>query len=139
MSRSARLADFEQRVADDPSSVYELGDRGRFVTVHPMSDEQSLLDQLALPPQSCIAVDLYWQLGDDVVFVQFSSSSYPSPRPVGTYVRCGAGGYLNVVIVVPDQSISSVRVIGELTAIATAIATLDRRALGDKLVAFARE
>jgi hypothetical protein len=43
MSRTARLADFAQRVADDPSSVHELGERGRFVTVNPMSDEQSLL------------------------------------------------------------------------------------------------
>lgn len=139
MSKRARLADFKKRADGDPGSVYELGERGRFVAVHPMSDELRLLDRLAVRPQSCIVVDLYWEVGDDVVFVQIESAAYAEPRPIGTYIRQAGSGYLNVVVVVPDKSISSVRVIGELTALAPIILALDRRVLEDRLVPLARD
>jgi hypothetical protein len=139
MSRSARLADFKKRVADDPNDVHDLAERGRFLTVHPMSDEQRLLDRRGLSPENCPVVDLYWELGGDVVFVQFQSAAYSDMRPVGTYIRRAAAGHVNVVIVVSDRSISSVRIIEELTSLAPTISALDPRTLGDKLIPLGRE
>jgi hypothetical protein len=137
VSKRTRLADFRRRVADDPADVHTLGEHGRFVTVHPMSDEDALLKRLNLDPQSCIKVDLYWEHAGDVAFVQIQSTEYTGEGP-GTYIRKAPQGHLNVVIIVPDRAISSDCVVNNLRSIADTVATLNLDALGPTLTLLQR-
>lgn len=132
---AARVEDFRRRVACDSSAVLELGKLGRILAVNPMSDEQSVLERLEIGPESCTKVDLYWEFAADVAFVQVQSKHYANPRQVGAYVRRTFDGWLNLVIVVSDPSISSTCVIGALTDVSEAIAALNYEDIGPNLVA----
>jgi hypothetical protein len=116
MNKKDRLADFASRVKGDPTPVRTVAGGGRYWTVHPMADELELLATLGLASSSCTKVDLYWEYGGDVKFVQIYSTSYFDERPPGLYTverppglyACAASsGYINIVVVVKDVSISS--------------------------------
>jgi hypothetical protein len=45
-----------------------------YVTIHPLADEPALLNRLGVKPENCVAVDCYWALGDEVLFVSVLAS-----------------------------------------------------------------
>jgi hypothetical protein len=62
------------------------------VTIHPLADESGLLQRLGLRPSDCVAVDSYWALGEELLFVSVFSSNDPPlvsyrPSESGSAVR----------------------------------------------------
>ena len=62
--KSLRLSDFADR-AKAPRAMFDAGQLGRYVAVHPIADESELLQELGMTPAECYKVDCYW-LKDDV-------------------------------------------------------------------------
>lgn len=115
--RQERLRDFQQRVASDPNSVRHHAGTGPYVLINPLADEAALLASLEVEASSCAKVDLYWEYGREIVFVQIMTEEY-SGGPASYSVRRGSGGHVNVVAVVPDHAIDSAVVDRVLTRIA---------------------
>jgi hypothetical protein len=72
-----------------------------------MADEVDLLRALGMDASECIKVDLYWAHRDDVLFLQVQTAAYARERGPGYYVRRAPSGYVNVVVVVDDEQVSS--------------------------------
>jgi hypothetical protein len=106
MSKKKRLADFALRVSDDPGDVRSAPGLGRFITVHPMADETSLLKKLRVDPQECDKVDLYWEYEGDVYFIEVRgiSNAY---RPVGIYARLTDRGSVTIQVCISEAAITS--------------------------------
>jgi hypothetical protein len=126
MTNEERVADFAERVEMGPEAVRSLAE-GRYLSVNPMADEQDLLATLGIAASSCTKVDLYWEFAADVKFVQVQTVAYTDVRPPGMYARVASTGYVNVVIVVDDMTISSVVVADALKRAAEA--RIDERTL----------
>jgi hypothetical protein len=63
-----------------------------------MANEKRLLRKLGLAPKDCWAVDCYWRVGDDVVFLETSTPSSPG-WPPGLWARRRNGMlYLTAVV-----------------------------------------
>jgi hypothetical protein len=75
-----------------------------YLAVHPFADETDLLKQISWSADRCTEVDAYWQVFDDIVFVQLISTIEEKDRPPGRYVRSGHG--LNLLIVVSSPTIT---------------------------------
>jgi hypothetical protein len=127
MTNEERVADFAERVEMEPEGVRSLAENGRYLSVHPMADEEDLLAALGIAASSCIKVDLYWEFAGDVRFVQIQTVAYAEVRPPGIYARVASTGRINVVIFVDDMTISSVVVADALKRAAEA--RIDERTL----------
>ena len=80
------LRDFEERKEPDLSNVYNF--KGyEYVAVHPMSDEQQILDELGMQPTDCIKVDLYWRVENLVFFLQINSIKFTNNGKIGLFAR----------------------------------------------------
>lgn len=106
--RHQRQSDFAKRKKADPSGLYIVPDRGwEYITVHPMADENALLDSLGMTPDDCTGVDCYWSAQSDVVFLRVLSRAVAGMDP-GLYVS-KPSGHLNMTYlfaVVDRDSIS---------------------------------
>ncbi len=72
-ARRKRVRDFVMRRAADsgnppPLAGYEC------VMVHPLADDTEILAKIGWSPERCLAVDVYWRIGDDVVLLQVCSA-----------------------------------------------------------------
>lgn len=73
-TRKARLRDFERRKAYAPEDVVQVdGTPWEYIPVHPLADDDETLARLAMRPEECVNVDLYWRREADVVFVRIST------------------------------------------------------------------
>ena len=83
-----RLADYERRAAlEPPTTLRRAVVSSDYVAVHPFGDDRRTLQGLRVGPSQCKAVDLYWRIGDDVVFVQVEAVAPASSGPRGAFVR----------------------------------------------------
>jgi hypothetical protein len=82
-------------------------------------------------PSACISVDLYWKREHDVVFVQILSPVVMPSRPIGHYVRLARSGFVDVMVIVPEDILDSSVVLQGLREIAAR--PFDRKRLGDSL------
>jgi hypothetical protein len=100
--KSQRRRDFEDRAAGDARGVMALAAGGEIVTIHPLADEHDLLSTLDIRPEECIAVDGYWSIGGDVVFLQLVTANQTSFREPGLYARLATypPRHVNLVAVV---------------------------------------
>jgi len=92
MSESTRrkllLRDFAERKESAPEHLLRVqGYEWEYIAVQPMANETQILRQLGMSPSDCIAVDCYWCVDDDVVFLQLRSQVYLKERPVGLYAQ----------------------------------------------------
>jgi hypothetical protein len=86
--KSKRLKDFADRKKSNPSDVILVKrNKWEYITVHPMSNQVSLLKKLHLKKTDCTQVDCYWYTGDDVVFLQVYSRAHLTQREPGLYAR----------------------------------------------------
>ena len=129
--RKKRLRDFEQRAKAERDSLREVPDLGSYVAVNPMADESELLKKLGMTRDTCIKVDLYWANRGDVMFVQVMTRSYAVSREAGLYARLTPTGYVNVVVVVPDDAIDSSIIALALNRIMSS--KIETKSLGDTL------
>jgi hypothetical protein len=87
-ARKLRLQDFDERRQSDPSAIYYVREHGwEYLAVHPMSDDVELLARLRIKPDECVAVDCYWLVDDDVVFLQVYSKQFLDNRQPGLYAQ----------------------------------------------------
>jgi hypothetical protein len=83
-----RLKSFEERKDYDREGVYKVPQFGwEYINVHPMADETEVLRKLCLQPDDCKAVDCYWHVGSDVVFLQVYSRMYLQDREPALYAH----------------------------------------------------
>ncbi len=85
--REARVKDFVSRKRFDPSSVIVSGALGEYIPIHPMANQTELLRELGIEPANCVAVDSYWYVDGDVVFLQIYSKIYLQERCPGLYAQ----------------------------------------------------
>jgi hypothetical protein len=78
-----------------------------------------------MTPAECFSVDLYWQVNGDVFFVQIGRKEPMSRQRVGRHVRLAPSGYVNFVVIVPEQMIDSLVVERELCALVKAASYAD--------------
>jgi hypothetical protein len=106
--RKQRLKDFEKRVKIDPTNVMiDLNYNWQLIPIHPMADELELLAQLGVKPEKCREVDAYWQVNNDVFFLQVISYD-PTWKNIGLYVRLNKHAVpfmINLVAIVEEPTI----------------------------------
>ena len=107
MTKTKRLKDFEERARAHPEDVFDLGDLGSFINIHPMSDETEILSRLGIKPSSCVIVDLYWKYQGDVRFVEIGTRKAYPQHELGMHARIDRYGYKNILVTVPQLKISS--------------------------------
>lgn len=73
-----------------------------------------------MTPSACTSVDLYWEHEGDVKFVQVQARAFAPEREPGMYARRAPTGYVNVVVVVSEQEISS-RVVARALGVASEV------------------
>lgn len=135
--KKQRIHDFKKRIEDDPAGTRTLRAGGQVVTIHPMADEKELLASLEMSPSDCIAVDAYWAVDGDVVFLQLHTAKSNSHRASGFYARVAKypPKYVNLFVVVEGNEITSEVLEG---AEKLKRAGWDRSQLGDTLVPLAQ-
>ena len=78
----------------------------RYIAIHGCADDAESDHPSFAGSENCVESDAYWEVFGDVVFVQVMSAS-EMPLPVGTYVRRNEySDYFNVVVVVPESTIT---------------------------------
>ena len=125
IEKRKHVADFNRRAKDGDTTVTDLRDLGRYISVNPMADEDDLLRQLGISRESCTKVDLYWHFKDDVWFVQLQGKLY-SDRSIGIYARIASNGYMNIVAALVEEAISSATVEKTLRRISLAVISVDQ-------------
>ena len=107
--KEQRIRDFKERVANEPAGARNLRAGGEIVTIHPMADESELLASLGLSPSDCIAVDAYWLVGGDVVFLQLHTATSDLHHAAGLYARLATypPKHVNLAVVVEVDEITS--------------------------------
>ncbi|MEM7144804.1 MAG: hypothetical protein AAF591_06690 [Verrucomicrobiota bacterium] len=92
MSAINRKADFERRADYSPDMVYRHQVRGwRYIPVHPFFEELPPHDPKNEKIYESGLVEAYWEMNDDVVFLNVSLDSV-ALRPAGLYIRTRADG-----------------------------------------------
>ncbi len=96
--RKRRLRDFETR--GEPTKLLSPSgeDLGLYIEVHPFSDDVDALAELSWSADRCRAVDLYWKVNQDVVFVQFWTRTGPWDRSPGYYARLRGAGPTELIV-----------------------------------------
>ena len=117
-TRSLRLKDFARRCEQDPKSVHEW-ESTRFIAIHPCADETDLLRRINAVPEECRQVDIYWEIQEEVVFVQVQTVA-ASGRAEGIYARIieEEVPLLNIVSVLPGSVVTTADVRKAMRAIA---------------------
>lgn len=135
--KEQRIQDFKKRIEDEPAGRRTLRAGGQVVTIHPMADEKELLANLEMSPSDCIAVDAYWAVDGDVVFLQLHTAESNSLRAPGLYARLATypPKHVNLVVVVEGNEITSEVLEGGAKKLSRA--GWDRSQLGDVLVPLA--
>ena len=135
--KKQRIQDFKKRIEDEPAGTKTLRAGGQVVTIHPMADEKELLASLEMSPSDCIAVDTYWAVDGDVVFLQLHTAESHSRHASGLYARVATypPKHVNLVVVVEGNEITSE--VLEEGAEKLRRAGWDRSQLGDALVPLA--
>ena len=83
-----RLTDYERRaIQDPPRKLSRAAVPSEYLEVHPFGDDAVALRSARLHPAQCTSVDLYWRIGDDVVFVQASAREVGLRWQPGVHVR----------------------------------------------------
>jgi hypothetical protein len=78
-----------------------------FLAVQPFSDDHPLLESIGATPEQCSAVDAYWKIYGDVIFLQVSTAAHFSGMQVGTHARwSGRDGHVNLHVVVDSATIT---------------------------------
>ena len=134
MSKKNFKKDFDFRVKADPAAARVLENAGRYVAINPTADEHELLEKLGLEASDCKKVDLYWEFGEDIYFVQFQNSDYVSLRTPGVYIRKAPSGYTNIVVVTSEPAICANAISRRLTDLASR--GIDQRSPGARLEKF---
>ncbi len=132
--KSQRLQDFQNRAANESSGARKLPAGGEIVTIHPMADEDKLLADLEMNPFECFAVDGYWAVDGDVVFLQLHAASMDTHRAPGLYAQLATHPpkHVNLLVVVKSDTITS-KMLERETARLKQVGW-DRSRLGDTLV-----
>ncbi len=99
-SKLRRRRAFDSRVSAG-AEVAALG-RTEYVAIHPFADEVGLLAELSLSAAECPAVDAYWRVLNDVVFVQVVSAERELQRSVGCHARWDPRGQQVVLRIVVE-------------------------------------
>ena len=128
--RAVRLKDFEIR-GEQRQLVLPSGEAlGDYIEVHPFSDDVDALRELDWSAERCRAVDCYWKIDRDVLFVQFWSRSGPGERGPGYYARVDETRptYLVVGVVLPRPQVSRVQAEAALKELAVGgLTTMSQR------------
>lgn len=140
MSRTLRIKAYNQLLEERLN--YELHIKGennlRVVVINPFADEFDELKRLGISADSCIKVDAYLRIGDEVYFVQVQGNSVNSSREEGMYVRRTSDKFEqdNFVSVVHERLITRKIFTDTLLKIEKITRTCDyQENLGDKLLA----
>ena len=110
------MRDFDARTAAGAEITAFL--ETEYIAVHPFADDDLLLQRLSWPAEQCFAVDAYWRVLGDVVFVQVSSSARGGwNKPIGRYVRRDSRSqYVDLVAIVATNTITQAVFENELSA-----------------------
>lgn len=132
--RDERLQDFEERAQWDPDEVSRIGE-AEVILLHPLADDLSLLEQLDMKPDDCHSVDAYVRTGQDVLFLQITTTGVTN-RSLGTYARIGSYEpyFVNLVVVVTGPIDSSLL---KSVVVKFSRASIARETLTDRLVSMA--
>lgn len=135
--KEQRILGFKKRIEDEPARTRTLRAGGQVVTIHPMADEKELLASLEMSPSDCIAVDAYWAVDGDVVFLQLNTAATNSRHAPGLYARLATypPKHVNLAVVVEGSKITSEVLEGEVEKLSRV--GWDRSQLGDELVPLA--
>lgn len=59
----------------------------QYIAIHPFADDVDLLAELSWSADRCLAVDAYWLVLGDVIFIQVASTEEEPQRSIGRYGR----------------------------------------------------
>jgi len=106
-----RLRDFEKRRSWNSENCEIYGHQGlsqSYIPLYPFGNEVDLLEKLAISKESCIWVDAYWNMDNDVSFLQVLSKEASSNAEVGLFAQWGntIKEYLTLTAVVDQPYIT---------------------------------
>jgi hypothetical protein len=103
------MQDYRERVAGVGWPPYEVTEGGEVLLIHPLADEHDVLQQLKMTPENCVAVDGYWAVRGDVVFLQVNGRVFDDCNEPGLYARIAGSqlGHVNLVAVVEEKFVTS--------------------------------
>lgn len=117
MTQQARVEDFPSRLNDSPDAAYRHPTHGwRYIPIHPFADELEILERLVISPADCVAVDAYWEIEGDVVFLE-TMCERDATRPKGIYVRTGKDAGTVAHAILPLLSITHAEFEDTMTAL----------------------
>ena len=134
-----RLTAYRRKRQVDPDFVVKVENRNwEYIPCQPMAGDTELLEQLGMKPEDCKAVDCYWHVGDDVVYLQVKAPRHDFRRPTGMYARWAGQDLpmLHVVAVVERDPVDREvveEVMAKMAAIGLESEILSKRHLGSKL------